>query len=1038
MKIVDYHEKHAKTLADMWNESEEGWPGGLTRGTPMTTERVREDEKKFIRLGSYIVMEKSKAIGYVRVSPYFEEKEAAYVSWLNVIPEYHGKSYGRKLLCRSVECSYDQKMDRLDLHTWPGNIKALPAYKKTGFFWVPKTTVYMQNFIPVIMRFGPVKSYFKKHDWYDTFQRPVELTEDKVRVEGMNVFPHKWKEGKDEITVWIDNESRGITGFENKEMKVFAKLNRQDVLAGMNWKITWKVVNKTRRKMSCSLKATPPKGVNLKADKKFEIPARKSKEISAPLKVSLEAKERHEEEKADSVLTRMKIDNQSFSLRTGLRTKQAIMISSDPEFISIVPGKEKEVYINLKNNLKRRAKGRIRLKADGLELDKMTAPFTIQKNKPSGITVKVSAKSPRTKSYSIRAWAEFEGRKTKEKIINVRCLGFHGAISDIEEDRLVMENEEIRLVTRKKGGLISLADKALRDPVARNIQFRIGPPFVPSELARLDWKMSAKNEKSSTTGTISVNSQERKGLKVSMNIRMSSNNLIQIEPVLENRSRKKITGQTQYTCLYWMGKDAVTIPSKHGIIHEEVIDDDFPDWMGDVPSRDYFGENWVHMGNPESGLGLIWDRESVDEIELSARGVALTSGALEIKPGEKRELPPLNFVVATPDWKSVRKWWLRLSEGQIELEKDPIEQKVFEVGTVPKRVIVEDRGRFKFRIRNIRNKRVDASINLTFPKTLKASRNKFEAKGLCLENPLEENMVLDARKASPAVYFAKTRISTPIWDDITELPIVVMGSPGSVSVRQRKGRYFVDNGFLTLAIAPDFAGSLTSLKADGIEHLLSAYPKPDQLSWMRPWYGGIRPTALKDAWFGQLYEERFEGRKVTRGVWKGARATTDVKKYEKLRGLRISTEYLTRPNSNIVAVLQDFTNTGKSSLYFEGGYHGFFQVGGSKNNTAYFGRSGWRFRKYGKYSAFSISDNRTIVISNPRKRTSISTVSSSPDFNLHMFDLAKHGKHIVAYSMCHLKPKETKRFVNYIVLSTTPKEAKNYQVLSDYVDKDFS
>jgi hypothetical protein len=40
--------------------------------------------------------------------------------------------------------------------------------------------------------------------------------------------------------------------------------------------------------------------------------------------------------------------------------------------------------------------------------------------------------------------------------------------------------------------------------------------------------------------------------------------------------------------------------------------------------------------------------------------------------------------------------------------------------------------------------------------------------------------------------------------------------------------------------------------------------------------------------------------------------------------------------------------------------------------------------------------------------------------------------------MCHLKPKETKRFVNYMVLSTTSKEAKNYQVLSDYVDKDFS
>ncbi|MFQ5885218.1 MAG: GNAT family N-acetyltransferase, partial [Thermoplasmata archaeon] len=212
MKIVDYHDKYAQTMADMWNASEEGWPGGLTRGVPMTAKKVKEQERRVKSLGSYIVMERSKAIGFVRVSPYFEEKEAAYVSWLNVIPAHHGKSHGRKLLCRSVECSTDLKLDRLDLHTWPGNIKALPAYKKTGFFWVPNTTVYMQNFIPMIMLFQPAKPYFEKHDWYNTFQRPVELEEDGTEVEGMNVCVHRWKGGKDELTVWIDRESRNITG----------------------------------------------------------------------------------------------------------------------------------------------------------------------------------------------------------------------------------------------------------------------------------------------------------------------------------------------------------------------------------------------------------------------------------------------------------------------------------------------------------------------------------------------------------------------------------------------------------------------------------------------------------------------------------------------------------------------------------------------------------------------------------------------------------------------------------------------------------
>jgi hypothetical protein len=166
------------------------------------------------------------------------------------------------------------------------------------------------------------------------------------------------------------------------------------------------------------------------------------------------------------------------------------------------------------------------------------------------------------------------------------------------------------------------------------------------------------------------------------------------------------------------------------------------------------------------------------------------------------------------------------------------------------------------------------------------------------------------------------------------------------------------------------------------------------------------------------------------------RVQTRIKKDDKLKGLTVSTEYLTRPGSNIVAIVQDFKNTSKSSLFFEGGCMSFHQIGGSKRTSAYFSRAGWRQRKWAKVSSFSISDNRTIVITNSRKKESVCFVSPSKRGKVMLFDMAREGKHVHSESSIPLKPRETRRLTHYIVLSTTPKEAQKYEVLADYVDDD--
>ena len=59
LKVGDRTE--AELLADMWNRSEEGWPGGWTGGVPYTAERVLHDFMTWHHFGAWLVACRSVA-----------------------------------------------------------------------------------------------------------------------------------------------------------------------------------------------------------------------------------------------------------------------------------------------------------------------------------------------------------------------------------------------------------------------------------------------------------------------------------------------------------------------------------------------------------------------------------------------------------------------------------------------------------------------------------------------------------------------------------------------------------------------------------------------------------------------------------------------------------------------------------------------------------------------------------------------------------------------------------------------------------------
>lgn len=144
IKIVEYSHDLAAAVAEMWNHSRQGWGGG---NDITTEENVRQQEENSINLNTYLAMEGDQVVGYCGLSEYREDQGALYIALLNVRDDYHGKKIGKQLVLKAIERTIQLKWPRLDLYTWAGNTKAVPLYKKCGFFWEERDdTVHLMNF----------------------------------------------------------------------------------------------------------------------------------------------------------------------------------------------------------------------------------------------------------------------------------------------------------------------------------------------------------------------------------------------------------------------------------------------------------------------------------------------------------------------------------------------------------------------------------------------------------------------------------------------------------------------------------------------------------------------------------------------------------------------------------------------------------------------------------------------------------------------------------------------------------------------------
>lgn len=72
--------------------------------------------------------------------------------------------------------------------------------------WVPRTTVYMQNYLPWIARFGPFSRVLESDpELLFSFGKNLEPREDVMKVDGREVFVYEWREEGFKFVVDVDS-----------------------------------------------------------------------------------------------------------------------------------------------------------------------------------------------------------------------------------------------------------------------------------------------------------------------------------------------------------------------------------------------------------------------------------------------------------------------------------------------------------------------------------------------------------------------------------------------------------------------------------------------------------------------------------------------------------------------------------------------------------------------------------------------------------------------------------------------------------------
>jgi len=1039
-------------LAVMWNESDDQWPGTFTEGVPLTQERVREWMEKEIALLRLVVENKKNGniVGYGSLWAYPGREDNCYVDLLNVHPAHQKRGLARRMLTRMVDWATAQGYCRVTLETWPGNLKSVPLYKKVGFFWTPDTDVLMENYIPAIRQLAIAQQFFGQHDWYTTFRRKLDQVEDDQRhpaTGDMQVYVFRWEGDREFLEAVVDRQAQALTGLETESLAAWAVVDESAPAQGIAYPVRWRVINKRAGPVDVLVLAGGEPGVELDYRASFTLAAGEEHVVETTFTCAVDAPRLDPDKKkpAPKIKTTVVVGGDVVELFTGLRYHPAVEISAEPELPSLLPRQPKMISLQLRNRAGREVSGSvIAVPQAGLVTDWLRHGFDIESNGYAGLPLTVTCERAGATPLLVAATFDDGDRQvtTMPQRIPLLATPLGGVSADLDKDNLVIENDFFQLICRAKSGKCLVRNNALQQRGARILE-EVGPPFEPWELFEKRYDLALEREQGWARATLTVKSGHMPGLTIAREMTVTASPLVQVRYRVVNNGA--MTHEFQVKSNLWLSdRNAahIALPRQERLVLERAFE--FPTAHGDFPQEpEGLAEQWVALSHDGQVAGALWSKKVVEH-EFSWGRLHLYSARHTLSPQSAVNLEPFYLYVGPGDWCDVRRAWQRTagtSAQRPDAFPQPVRSHTFDLLPAP---LITLNGQIEARLcaNSVRKRETKGRIAIEPPPGWQVTHADFSVESLTLEQPLEEAVHLVATNGRIGAASGQLCLETTGFNETRPFTVIHLGDErASVRVQERQETdqplWTIANGRCTWTVAPTFDSGVIAWREAGSEanHLLTAFPEDGELGWLKPWFGGIRPTLMPSrdddrGWPGKLHEERFVAAPSAADAsgfpWYGVQLTACLT-HKGFEGLRAEIAYLTVGGSNVLKVVYRLVNETSAYRRAAPGLLAFLQVDGRHQEAVLYG-DGLQ-RKRTPQMAWPLAGSWGAVV-NPSSDRAAVMVGRSGSKCVQLMDWGRDGGHLFFDNDAVLAPHGSHELVAYLALVESLEEARQYSCLA--------
>ncbi|WP_152393809.1 GNAT family N-acetyltransferase [Paenibacillus guangzhouensis] len=909
IRIIEYEPSYARAVAEMWNRSNESWGGGTdTR----TEDSVRREMETSSNLYVFIAVDGEEVVGFCSFSHYRHDEGALYVPLLNVRPDYHGYKVGRNLILNAVRKTVEAGWPRLDLFTWPGNTKAVPMYKKCGFFWEKSDDyVHLMNFIPTVLQTDALAPYFEELDWYADSTRELVIEPDGHRERGFDFFDYTWQKGELFLRAEFEKSGRGLTALDTPDYEIFTEIDDHDLVFGSIYKIRYHIKNRSASELSIEIKGRDDKNIRFAIDTAPTLAPGETVIVEGEFELNPVREEQNAKKTHPVVKSEWIIGGRRAEFRIGVAPKFPLKMKMVLPTRELYPGTPAELYLNVENNFTSEADFAFDLPEDAcLEWTNREVRFKVPAKSKTSIRVPFTLRTYGLYSHDIEVTAMPVGESAVSftSKLSILVKGRYGRYGGEDGDQWVAVNGAFSLHLNKIDNNMWIEYPGS----SHNFWWtypKLGKPFVEEFSKKQASEVKIYSESDSQVLEAIYVSEEFPGVEIKTVVKLHANGIAEFHNEICNNSGQALE-ENMYalTNFGFFGKRLI-LPYQGRYV-------DMGDNYASDPSHwdsAQITENWLFCKEDNVTCGICWDASL--RLLRPEYTLGLEHPVGQIAAGEVVRTKTTVFALNTfTHWSDFRSFARKQRDKVIPVLDDHLALTLgggnpFAMGTLQveliERKMIPLAGDIELFVQNDDGvERMIADMDLRREQDLRSARFEF------IPEPLESQHLhhRSARKIR-AVYHGEDRIQerSGLWLPQTESTVACEMDEGPVGPI-----YTISNGVIAIAAAPAFGSCVHSLTYQGEEWLDSSYPEAVPRSWWNPWYGGLGTEIPGISGFSRQQEPRSmdwaEYKDIHGNVWKGLRITTSIEKQEANRGLAINQHYLMLPGVPVLCVLHSVNN----------------------------------------------------------------------------------------------------------------------------------